>query len=63
MTFIPLSRRRFLQTSLAAAGALSTGLGARSSRDDEPGDLPFEVNEADAAEQERELSLDEDDYR
>jgi membrane dipeptidase len=37
MTFIATSRRRFLQTSLAAAGALSTGLGAGSSRQDEPG--------------------------
>jgi hypothetical protein len=31
--------------------------------DDEPGDLPFEVNEADAAEQQRTVELDEDDYR
>ena len=29
MTFIPSNRRRFLQTSLAAAGALGTGLGVR----------------------------------
>jgi len=28
-----------------------------------PHDLPLEVDEADAAEQERALSLDEDDYR
>lgn len=26
-------------------------------------DVPFEVNEADAAEQQREIELDEDDYR
>ena len=37
MTFIPSNRRRFLQASLAAAGALGTGLGVRSSRGDEPG--------------------------
>ena len=36
MTFIPSTRRRFLQTSLAA-GALGTGLGVDSSRGDEPG--------------------------
>ncbi len=37
MTFIPPNRRRFLQTSLAAAGALSLGPGAGSSRGGEPG--------------------------
>jgi hypothetical protein len=33
--------------------------------DDEqpPSDLPLDVNEADAAEQQREVDLDEDDYR
>jgi len=30
---------------------------------DEPHELPLEVDEADAAEQERALDLDEDDYR
>jgi hypothetical protein len=30
---------------------------------DEPASLPFDVNEADAVEQHREVSLDEDDYR
>jgi hypothetical protein len=30
---------------------------------DLPYEVPLEVDEADAAEQERELSLDEDDYR
>jgi hypothetical protein len=30
---------------------------------DLPYELPLEADEADAAEQERELSLDEDDYR
>lgn len=29
----------------------------------EPGELPFDANEADAAEQHREVRLDEDDYR
>jgi hypothetical protein len=29
----------------------------------EPADLPLDVNEADAAEQRREVKLDEDDYR
>ncbi len=29
----------------------------------EPADLPLDVNEADAAEQQREVKLDEDDYR
>jgi hypothetical protein len=29
----------------------------------EPGDLPLDVDEADAAEQQREVGLDEDDYR
>jgi len=29
----------------------------------EPTDLPLDVNEADAAEQQREVDLDEDDYR
>jgi hypothetical protein len=28
-----------------------------------PTDLPLDVNEADAAEQQREVDLDEDDYR
>jgi hypothetical protein len=28
-----------------------------------PPDLPLDVNEADAAEQQREVDLDEDDYR
>lgn len=28
-----------------------------------PASLPFDVNEADAAEQHREVTLDEDDYR
>jgi hypothetical protein len=37
MTFIPSNRRRFLQTSLAAAEALSAGLLVGSSRGDEPG--------------------------
>jgi hypothetical protein len=31
--------------------------------DDEPGELPLDVNEADAAEQQRTVELDEDDYR
>jgi hypothetical protein len=33
--------------------------------DDEqsPSELPLDVNEADAAEQQREVDLDEDDYR
>ena len=30
---------------------------------DEPASLPFDVNEADAVEQHREVSLDEEDYR
>jgi hypothetical protein len=30
---------------------------------EDPGDLPLDVNEADAAEQHREVKLDEDDYR
>jgi len=29
----------------------------------QPADLPLDVNEADAAEQQREVKLDEDDYR
>jgi len=28
-----------------------------------PADLPLDVNEADAAEQQQEVSIDEDDYR
>ena len=31
--------------------------------DDEPVELPLDVNEADAAEQQRTVELDEDDYR
>jgi hypothetical protein len=31
--------------------------------DEEPVSLPFDANEADAVEQHREVSLDEDDYR
>jgi hypothetical protein len=31
--------------------------------DEGPDSLPFDVNEADAMEQHREVSLDEDDYR
>lgn len=30
---------------------------------EEPADLPLDANEADAAEQRREVGLDEDDYR
>lgn len=30
---------------------------------DEPGELPFDANEADAADQHREVRLDEDEYR
>lgn len=30
---------------------------------EDPGDLTLDVNEADAAEQHREVKLDEDDYR
>jgi hypothetical protein len=31
--------------------------------DKEPAELPLDVDEADAAEQRREVKLDEDDYR
>lgn len=31
--------------------------------EEEPASVPFDVNEADAVEQHREVSLDEDDYR
>ena len=31
--------------------------------DEAPANLPFDVNEADAAEQQREVKLDEDEYR
>jgi len=31
--------------------------------DEPPADLPLDVDEADAAEQRREVKLDEDDYR
>jgi hypothetical protein len=31
--------------------------------EDQPTGLPFDVNEADAVEQHREVGLDEDDYR
>lgn len=31
--------------------------------DEEPGELPFDANEADAADQHREVRLDEDEYR
>ncbi len=30
---------------------------------EEAGEMPFDTNEADAAEQHREVTLDEDDYR
>jgi hypothetical protein len=36
---------------------------AEAPAEKEPADLPLDVNEADAAEQLREVSLDEDDYR
>ena len=36
---------------------------ADTSADKEPADLPLDVDEADAAEQRREVKLDEDDYR
>ncbi len=36
---------------------------AEAGAEDEPADLPLDVNEADAAEQHREVQLDEDDYR
>lgn len=36
---------------------------AEAGAEEEPADLPLDVNEADAAEQHREVQLDEDDYR
>jgi hypothetical protein len=36
---------------------------AETAAEKEPADLPLDVNEADAAEQRREVKLDEDDYR
>ena len=36
---------------------------AEASAEKAPDDLPLDVNEADAAEQRREVKLDEDDYR
>jgi hypothetical protein len=36
---------------------------AEAGADDQTDDLPLDVNEADAAEQHREVNLDEDDYR
>jgi hypothetical protein len=36
---------------------------AEESLDDEPVELPLDVNEADAAEQVRTVELDEDEYR
>ena len=36
---------------------------AEADTEGEPADLPLDVNEADAAEQHREVKLDEDDYR
>jgi hypothetical protein len=36
---------------------------AEAPAEKEPADLPLDVNEADAAEQLREVNLDEDDYR
>jgi hypothetical protein len=47
----------------AEDGELSA-LGSRQSGESElPGRIPLEANEADAAEQAREVHLDEDDYR
>ena len=42
------------ETDLADAG---------DAKHEPPTDLPLDVNEADAAEQQREVDLDEDDYR
>jgi len=36
---------------------------AEPAADKEPAELPLDVDEADAAEQRREVKLDEDDYR
>ena len=36
---------------------------AEAPAEEEPADLPLDVNEADAAEQRREVKTDEDDYR
>jgi hypothetical protein len=36
---------------------------ADAASEKEPAELPLDVNEADAAEQQREVKLDEDDYR
>jgi hypothetical protein len=36
---------------------------AEAGADKEPAELPLDVDEADAAEQRREVKLDEDDYR
>jgi hypothetical protein len=36
---------------------------AEAPAEEEPTDLPLDVNEADAAEQRQEVKIDEDDYR
>jgi hypothetical protein len=41
----------------------SVGDDDEESTDDQPSELPLDVNEADAAEQQRTVELDEDDYR
>jgi len=41
----------------------ATAEDAEAPAEQEPADLPFDVDEADAAEQHQEVGLDEDDYR
>ncbi len=39
------------------------GQDPEAASEEQPSSLPFDVNEADAVEQHREVELDEDDYR
>jgi hypothetical protein len=43
--------------------AATDEFGAQSPDREQPVELPFDANEADAADQRREVRLDEDDYR
>ena len=47
----------------AAEQGMPAGEEAGELEEEEPSELPFDVNEADAAEQHREVRLDEDEYR
>ncbi len=52
-----------LEVPTADAQEQAQSAGGEPIDDDQPAEVPIDVNEADAAEQQRTVELDEDDYR